>query len=380
MISGINLMAVIVADLVGVLLLIGILLAKGWILPGRSKESHILLILIIATMVDCLVDPFVFAVDGIPGMFSRIAGMLGNSMLYLYNLVVGTGLLSLIVRHVNKKIPVVQYVTVWIITVVETLLLIINIFKPIVFSLDENNVYTRRPLYFVYIAAAFYLLVYCLVVYTNARRKDGSLRYFPVWEFILPIFCGVTFQTAFYGISVQPVSFAVAFCCVVLCLRNEYLYIDKLTGVYNRYELDMIVQYYTNRKQLKFTAIMLDLNDFKAINDNYSHKEGDEALIAMAGILSGVVGNDGNVIRFAGDEFVVIIDSGDESAVEEYCSRIRAEIDKFNSTADRPYRLSASMGGAVFDIEEGSDFLDRIDRLMYENKNEYYRDHDRRRD
>lgn len=376
--QGIDLTAVFIADYAGVLLLVLILLARGWQLPGRKEEGRILLILILASMFDCLIDPFVFLVDGKPGRLNCLIAFFGNSFLFLYNLIVGTGVLALIVKHIRQKISRFQYVTVWILTLLETVLLVINIFKPIVFSLDENNVYKRGPLYFVYIAAAFVLLVYCFIVYLKARRKVGSLRYFPVWEFILPIVIGVTIQTMFYGISVQPVCFALAFCSIVINLQKEYLYIDKLTGVYNRYELDKLIRYYMNRKKKQFTAIMLDLNGFKSINDNHSHTEGDEALRAMADILKKVSADSGDVIRFAGDEFVMILHSYGENAVDTYRGMIQDAIDAYNASSGKPYRLSAAIGGVQFDIDDGYDFIDRIDRLMYEDKKEFYKNHDRR--
>ena len=371
--------AIFIADYVGLLLLILILLARGWDLPGRRDESRILFIMIIATMIDCLIDPFIFLVDGRPGGVYRVLGFVGNSLLYIYNLVVGTGVLALVVKHINKTISRFQYVTVCLITVIESILLVINIFNPIVFSLDENNVYKRGPLYSVYIIAAFYLLIYSLTIYFTTQFRDGSLRYFPVWEFILPITIGVIIQTACYGLSVQPVCFAISFCSIITCLQKECLYIDKLTGVYNRYELDKIVNYYVRRKKKRFVAIMLDLNSFKSINDNYTHKAGDEALIAFANILTNVTQTGGNIIRFAGDEFVLIADDQGENTVKDYCDRITNAMEEYNRTSNRQYKLSASMGGDIIDTNECADFIGHIDTLMYENKREYYKTHDRRR-
>lgn len=374
----INMTAVYIADYVGVLLLALILFARGWELPGRKDESRILLILIIATMINCVADPFVFIMDGRPGALARAVVFFGNSSLFLYNLIVGTGMVALIVKHIQSHISRFQYITVWLLAIMETVLLIINIFKPIVFSVDENNVYKREALYFVYIVVAFYLMIYSYAIYILHRQKKASLRYFPVWEFILPIIVGVAIQTVYYGVSSQPVSFAVAFCSIVICLQKEYLYIDKLTGVYNRYELDKIIEYHAKHKKTKFAAIMIDMNSFKAINDDHSHEEGDEALKNMAHMLVDVAGDDGNVIRFAGDEFVVITEYHGAATVSDFCKTMNAAVDAYNATSGKPYVLSAAMGGEVFDVEDASDVIGRIDRLMYENKVEYYKQHDRR--
>ncbi len=376
--QGINLMAVYIADFVGVLLLGLILLARGWDLPGRRDESRILLILIIATIIDCLIDPFIFIMDGRPGKIRHAVAFIGNSALFLYNLIVGTGVMALIVKHINKKVSRFQYITVWIMTVMETALIVINFFTPVIFSIDENNVYSRGPLYFIYIAVAAYLLVYSMYVYVTGRIKDGSLRYFPVWEFTIPIVWGVTVQTLIYGVSTQPVSFALAFVSIVFCLQKEYLYVDKLTGVYNRYELEKIIRYYIRKRKRRFAALMLDMNGFKAINDDYSHKEGDEALKSMASILLSIVGNKGNVIRFAGDEFVVIMDSVKDDTVDRMRELIENSLIEYNARSGKPYKLSASVGGMIFETEDADDVINRIDRLMYDAKVEYYRTHDRR--
>ncbi len=376
--EGINLTAVYIADYVGVVLLGLILLSRGWELPGRRSESRILLFLIIATMLDCLIDPFIFEMDGKPGMLAYVVVLFGNSALYLYNLIVGTGVLVLIVRHINKKISAFQRMMVCILTVFETVLLVINIFIPIVFAVDANNVYSRLPFYYAYIIVAFYLLSYGLYVYLAGRRKDASLRYFPVWEFIIPIILGVTIQTVFYGLSTQPMSFAVAFCSIVICLQKEYLYVDKLTGVYNRYELDRIFKHYKKSKREKFAAIMLDMNNFKSINDDHSHKEGDEALRSMAALLVSIVGNDGNVIRFAGDEFIIIMGATEEDTVDTATRRIQEALSEYNATSGKPYILSASVGGMIFDTDDPDYVISRIDRLMYDAKVEYYKTHDRR--
>ncbi len=376
--TAINMMAIYIADYVGVIILLLILLARGWDLPGRRAEGRILLVLIVASLIDNLIDPFIFLADGRSGAVNHALVFFGNSFLYIYNLIVGTGVLALVAKHINKKISRAQYITVLLITLGEAALLVVNYYYPVVFSIDENNVYKRGPLYFIYIAVAVYLMIYSLVLYFSARSGDGSVRYFPVWEFIIPIVIGVTIQTICYGISSQPVSFAVAFCSIVICLQKECLYIDKLTGVYNRYELEKIIDIRTRKGKKRFAAFMIDMNGFKAVNDNYSHREGDEALKNMADILTSVVGSEGNVMRFAGDEFVVVIDSSDSDTVSEFSGRIKAALDYYNANSGKPYELSASIGGMVFEPDTKEDVIGSIDRLMYESKKKYYRDHDRR--
>ena len=378
--NGINIMNIIIADFIGVLLLLIILFTKGWSLPTRKKESRVLFLMIILTLIDCIVDPVSFYTDGKVGLVNYNILFFSNTLLYLYNLLVGVGVLFLVSIHIHKKISKAQRFIVLTIFCCEAALLVINYFKPIVFSIDSNNVYHRQSGYYAFIFFGFFLIFYGYAIYMVAKIRDGSLRYFPVGEFILPIITCVTLQTLLYGISIQPVGFAISFTSIVVCLQNESLYLDNFTGAYNRYELDKIITELKKKKAATIAAIMLDLNDFKRINDNYSHSEGDSALCAIVNILTGVVQNEGVVIRFAGDEFIVIINKADENTVDTFKERIISGIKAYNSNSGKPYKISTAIGGDIFTVNrnDDSDFMKKIDALMYQNKNEYYKTHDRR--
>ena len=229
--------------------------------------------------------------------------------------------------------------------------------------------------------AAGLLLIYGYAYYFVSKIKNPSLRYFPVFEFLLPILAGMTIQVMVYGISLIPISFVIAFAGIVIALQNECIYIDKLTGVYNRYELDKVLGSLKRKRHEKIAAMMLDLNGFKEINDKYSHEEGDQALIAFAGILVAIVRGRGTVIRFAGDEFVVLMRKVDGVDIEACRNQILHAVDDYNAGSGKPYKLSAAVGGTIFDYngQNANEIVERIDRLMYKDKDEYYRNHPRHR-
>lgn len=379
--STVNSTAALVTDYVGIMLSLTILFSKGWNLPTRKRESRIIFFLIIASVMECVIDAVIFYIDGKPGEFYFYVSFIGNTILYLYNLVVGVGFLYIVVTHINRRLSKFLKIMVWIISFVELLLLVVNFFTPVVFSVDEYNIYKRENFYIVFVIMAFVLLLFALGSYVISKIRGAAHRYFPVWEFLLPIMVGVGLQTIVYGVSLQPVSFTIAFCGMVICLQNESLYIDKLTGVYNRYELDKIKESLSHKRNGMIAAIMIDMNDFKSINDNYSHSEGDIALTTIAGILWEVVQNNGVVIRFAGDEFVIIINDARDDMITEYRKAILVAVEEYNKVSGKPYKLSVAIGESVFDLKtEGvSEFLNEIDKLMYDDKNEYYKTHDRRR-
>jgi diguanylate cyclase (GGDEF)-like protein len=379
----IDIYAVTVADFLGIAILLVILVSRGWNLPGRKEESHILLRMLIMSLINCVVDQLVAYFDGRLGagfQVYRMVLLLGNTYLYLYNTLVGIFLVHMVVKHIDSKTSHRKFIVFWIACFIQIVLLIINLFTPIVFKIDMNNEYRRGDLFMFFIVAGIVLNVYGFAYYIISKIRNPGLRYFPVIEFLMPILLGMIGQAFMYGISLLPACFAVSLAGIVIAFQNECIYVDKLTGIYNRFELDRELKRYQKHKDT-IVAYMLDLNGFKKINDNYSHEEGDQALIAFAGILSEVFGSVGTVIRFAGDEFIAIVRKGKESDIALYKQKTMEAVERYNEKSGKPYKLSAAVGGRVFDFskEANQDLVVVIDEMMYKDKDDYYMDHKRER-
>lgn len=121
---------------------------------------------------------------------------------------------------------------------------------------------------------------------------------------------------------------------------------------------------------------MVDLNGFKQVNDNYGHSEGDVALIIAVDVLRKSFSEYGVVTRYAGDEFVVMLNTVDESLVQVLIKNAKKNFEEENRTNDKPYLLSASMGYATTDlkVETIYNFMNRIDHQMYQDKLAYYKE------
>ncbi len=375
----INLTSIFGTDFVGVFLLLMILLAKGWSLPARMRESKILLVLIVATIFYCAGDAYLSFIDGMPGSSLRVINHIGNTYLFLYNLIVGIGIIFLVVIHIDKSVPKLQVAFFAVLGTVEVALLSVNFIYPVVFHIDAQNCYHRDSFYVIFLIGGALMILYGYTYYFVSKIKNPALRYFPVWQFLTPIVLAMLIQAAIYGVSLQPVGYAIAFTGLVICLQNECIYIDKLTGVYNRYELDNFLKVFPRFRREKVAVIMIDLNGFKSINDTYSHAEGDAALVAFANILTQVTRSEGTVIRFAGDEFIVVIRRFRDPDIEAYKKKILDAVEEYNSTSGKPYKLSAAVGGDIFACTgEQDDIVAKIDHLMYKDKEEYYKDHPKR--
>lgn len=146
--------------------------------------------------------------------------------------------------------------------------------------------------------------------------------------------------------------------------------VDDLTGIGNRRLLKS--HFWRQRQQDGGMAlIFLDLNGFKRINDTYGHETGDEVLKIIAQRIRNSVRPDEAIARMGGDEFAVLLDTGDRAAAESVAGRLREAIARPISLAGNHMELSTSLGIACFP-EDGRSFealSAAADSRMYLDKN-----------
>jgi len=149
---------------------------------------------------------------------------------------------------------------------------------------------------------------------------------------------------------------------------------DSLTGLYNRKKLDdILVDEFARfqRSHRPFALLMLDLDNFKSINDKYGHVVGDEVLAKVAAILKQSVRTVDYVARYGGEEFVVVLVEMALAAALDVAERIRAEVEIPRiSTSNKLISVTVSLGVAHSrdsdsDHEEA---LARADRALYQAK------------
>ena len=118
------------------------------------------------------------------------------------------------------------------------------------------------------------------------------------------------------------------------------------------------------------TGIMIDINDFKSINENYGHSEGDEALIATGKVIKEAVGELGAVLRYASDEFVALVNTHDELTLKLCIENIKKGLDEYNKKSEKPYTLSVSTGYNKLDLVNGTidEFMNGVDRCLFADK------------
>lgn len=257
--------------------------------------------------------------------------------------------------------------------IISIILSILSVTNKKIFFIDENSLYIRGDLFWL---NAFLYYFYFVATYIQIIVKRKSVKksdYYSLLSFaVLPAVAGI-FQIIDTSKAYLWLGISLSALIVFINIQNDRINKDYLTGLYNRRELDRYLRNCINEAksdELIF-MIMIDINDFKSINDTYGHIEGDQALKHTANILTDVFRSEDFISRYAGDEFVVIVKLNDISSSREVISRVKEKFKEFNERGITPYDISISLGYDVYNPEKEmdvDDFIMHIDKLMYEDK------------
>ncbi len=370
--------SVLTADIISILL-IGTLYLANRQKAEYDRDMRLLQQMMVTIGIANISDCCVYYLAGSSNIVIKVLVFLSGSGLFLGNVMIGYLWAKFIMVHMNIPFSDIRrniYRTIGLISIV---LLVINIFYPLVFSVSDGR-YQRGFAYIIFlIFAAFYILD-SLYLYVKRVKKIGSLKLFPVHIFLIPVILGVVIQAFFVEIAITWTSIAISVAGIMTALKNEIIFTDCLTGLYNREYLEFLHKRACNKKDCWVSGIMIDLNGFKQINDNYGHAEGDLALCIVADLLLKSFSEYGVVTRYAGDEFVIMLNTTDDQLIQKIIKSAKKNFVTENEKNDKLYQLSASMGYAITNLsnETIDDFMNRIDEQMYQDKMKYYEYNDRR--
>ncbi len=237
-----------------------------------------------------------------------------------------------------------------------------------------------KPVYYVFQITVPCIYIAAVIVYALRRalaeenlierKKHLYIGFFP-----LMVVVGGLAQ-----ILLLPETPIFCFCSTILMLvfyinsMETQISTDPLTQLNNRGQLLHFTSQKSNlHKEGRSTfVLMLDINDFKDINDTYGHAEGDRALVLVADALKQVVKTHSTPIflaRYGGDEFILIVQPADRDEIDPLVGDIRGQIESECRAAETPYTLSVGIG---VDELAGSDTfqqcMQRADEKLYLDK------------
>ncbi|RHP44958.1 MULTISPECIES: diguanylate cyclase [unclassified Clostridium] len=153
---------------------------------------------------------------------------------------------------------------------------------------------------------------------------------------------------------------------IKLTSYHDELYIDALTGAYNR-------RYYEDKIKTsaqKGGVAMIDLDDFKLYNDTWGHDAGDAVLRTLVQMLRNCVRDEDSIIRYGGDEFLLLMPDISQAQFEESLRRVKEKVCDADVPGYTNLRLSVSIGGVLSDGSKTvEDAAICADKLMYQAKN-----------
>jgi diguanylate cyclase (GGDEF)-like protein len=154
---------------------------------------------------------------------------------------------------------------------------------------------------------------------------------------------------------------------------SRLIFEDELTDIYNRRFLLHYFEHkisWVNLKNAPLSLIMMDVDHFKQINDTYGHQAGDQVLVWLAALLREIAGEQGMPIRYAGDEFMVLLLHKGRQAAMELGYRLieRVREDRFRpegADVDLQITLSIGVASAPQDAQSGKELIKKADVALY---------------
>ncbi|NCB42084.1 MAG: GGDEF domain-containing protein [Clostridia bacterium] len=343
--------------------------------PERKSEQYIIYEAMLYVAILMLIVDVMGRLDGNAQAYYPLFNHVGNFLLYILNSILPSLWLLYVLFQFHHQF---QQIRRWIhiitlINIFNFIMVILTQFFGWYYYIDANNVYHRGSLFEIslIIALSFVFFSYYVII-KNRKRVEKSI-YRALLLFVAPPLVGSFLQAVYYGNSSIVNSITVSLLIVFLNIQNKNLHSDYLTGIYNRKRLEMNLQEKVDRckRGESFSAILMDFNDFKEINDLLGHNIGDDALITAVSLIKDCLRPNDFFARYGGDEFCIVLDIEDKNELERVVQRIDAHLEKYNKAEIKPYKIGFSMGYAVYDCNSNmsiEEFQKDIDRRMYQAK------------
>ena len=249
------------------------------------------------------------------------------------------------------------------------------------FSIGASNRYQRGMLFVLHpLVCMLYLVIPAASAIEKIRKKEYFLQRNKLVTIMLFAAVVLPFVVLQVVLGADYPLFCVGYTLALLLLhtnrQNLRITIDELTGVSNRSQAMRYLNFKMSApaeegKQIKSLYVMMvDIDKFKQINDNFGHVEGDEALKRTSSVLKRSVPRSYFIGRYGGDEFIIIGDALREAEIQDVCQKIYDNLELANQEAMAPYHLSLSIGykvrnGQITSIPE---FIKQADLNLYRVK------------
>ena len=263
------------------------------------------------------------------------------------------------------------------VTAADILLVTSSIFTGYLFYIDENNIYQLGSGFTLHLVLVFIQMfgsgIYSFAQsFSNMQLKLKKEYRLPLFFIIIPSVAAVL-EGILPLTPIVPLGIFLAILLAFLEIQNSEIYSDALTGLNNRRSMEIFLQdmIRSASDEKPFRLYMIDVNDFKQVNDKFGHLTGDKALQLVANALHNVSDRaHGFCARYGGDEFVLIINV--ETEIQE---ELQNEINALReSCSDLIPMITVCSGHTVCrsNTETVSQLIAKADEQLYIRKEQYH--------
>ena len=154
---------------------------------------------------------------------------------------------------------------------------------------------------------------------------------------------------------------------IQLLKLNQEIQLDGLTGVANRKTFDARIAEWTEQQQ-PFSLIMLDIDNFKNINDTYGHLIGDEVIQFLATILNSFTEEGELCFRYGGEEFGLLLKEKNETEAAVIAEQFRLKIASMQTPTGKPITVSVGITALKENDDTPKTIIERADKALYQSK------------
>lgn len=343
-------------------------------------DNRYFLEIVMATLIMAVSDVIWSLVEGKSGAVFRGVNIVTNAV-YLYQAAVISFIwLMYVIYKVFPKRTKNVYMAICLLSIPAVILFVLVVFSQkyhLIYYVNEMNIYTRGKYREVQSwICLFYIILASVLAFIHAfkqkTKRDRRYYFFHGIFGLAPAVCSYI-QVLTYELPFSMIGMAVSILFLYLTVQSKQISDDSLTGVNNRLQFNLYTDSLFSAKKSKkpYYLLMMDVNKFKKINDNFGHFEGDRALVKVADALVEVcdIQND-FVARYGGDEFAVICSRKNEDEIRNLITSINNKVKEFNSPDCDKYDLNLSIGFTLINFENDTpeSAIQRADKMMYKEK------------
>ncbi len=352
---------------------------QQYMAKSRTHDQTIFHWYIIVLICVLVADSGMWYFDGKHTLLSMGLNIISTALYYILNPLIGfIWLLYTDFQVFQSKAGLLKRIYLYSIpTIISAGLSIASVWTGWLFGFDSLDKYFRGPYFMLMAFAALLPLIVSFAIAIWNIKKNGGIENRKINFYLVsfPIMMlGVSaIQIIFFGISIIWVGCMLLVVNIYINIQNAEISTDHLTGLLNRRQ---IVEHFNHKRNFLeknriIFAVMIDLDEFKSINDTYGHQTGDRVLINFAEILrKSCRGTDDFIFRMGGDEYLIMGEMFQEKEVSLLLERIKKHVEEYNKENLSKHQISFSMGSAVLREEDTfEDFIAAADKEMYEQKN-----------